>query len=80
MILALGKNSSIMNDAMKTAQIDFLKSIKQIREYLDNEGIKEIAIEEINTLLKLADEKLSSLPIDKSKLRYFSELIKRRGH
>ena len=80
MILALEKNSSMMNDALKTAQIDFTKSMIQIREYLDNEGIKETAIEEIDTLLKLADEKLSSLPIDKSKLLYFSELIKRRGH
>ena len=47
---------------------------------MDNEGIKETAIKEIDTLLKSADEKLSSLPIDKSKFLYFSELIKSRGH
>jgi len=80
MILALEKNSSMMNEELKKAQIDFSKSIIKIREYLDNEGIKESAIMEIDTLLKLADKKLSSLPIDKSKFLYFSELIKRRGH
>ena len=80
MILALEKNSSMINDALKTAQIDYSKSIKQIQEYLDNEGIKETAIKEIDTLLVLADEKLRSLPIDKRKLLYFSESIKRRGH
>ena len=36
--------------------------------------------DEIDTILKLADEKLKGLPIDKEKLLYFSNLIKKRGH
>ena len=80
MIQALQKNGSIMNSALKTALTDFEKGIGQIRDYLENEGIKETAQKEINTILKLADEKINGLPIDKDKLLYFSELIKKRGH
>lgn len=80
MIQALQKNGSIMNSALKTARTDFEKGIGQIRDYLENEGIKETAQKEINTILKLADEKINGLPIDKDKLLYFSELIKKRGH
>ena len=56
MIQALQKNGSIMNSALKTALTDFEKGIGQIRDYLENEGIKETAQKEINTILKLADE------------------------
>ena len=80
MIQALQKNGSIMNSALKIALTDFEKGIGQIRDYLENEGIKETAQKEINTILKLADEKINGLPIDKDKLLYFSELIKKRGH
>ena len=80
MIQALQKNGSMMGNALKTAQTDFEKGIGQIRDYLENEGIKETARTEINTILKLADMKLSGLPIDKDKLLYFSEIIKKRGH
>ena len=80
MIQALQKNGSIMNSALKTARTDFEKGIGQIRDYLENEGIKETAQKEIDLILKLADEKINGLPIDKDKLLYFSELIKKRGH
>ena len=80
MIQALQKNGSIMNSALKTARTDFEKGIGQIRDYLENEGIKETAQKEIDLILKLADEKIHDLPIDKDKLLYFSELIKKRGH
>ena len=79
-ILALEKNGSMMNNALKTAQIDFKEGIKQIRDYLENEGIKEAAEMEINNILNLANEKLSGLQIDKKKLLYFSDLIKNRSH
>ena len=36
--------------------------------------------ETINNILKLADKKLNDLPIDKEKLLYFSEIIKKRGN
>ena len=51
-----------------------------IRLYLENEGIKKRAQEEINNILKLADNKLNDLPIDKEKLLYFSKIIKKRGN
>ena len=80
MIQALQKNGSIMNSALKTARTDFEKGIGLIRDYLENEGIKETTQKEIDTILKLADEKINGLPIDKHKLLYFSEIIKKRGH
>ena len=80
MIQALQRNGNMMTSALKTAQTDFEKGIGEIRDYLDNEGIKETVRREINTILKLADMKLSGLPIDKDKLLYFSEIIKKRGH
>ena len=70
----------MMTSALKTARTDFEKGIGEFRDYLENEGIKETARKEINTILKLADMKLSGLPIDKDKLLYFSEIIKKRGH
>ena len=80
MIHALEKNGSRINHALKTAQIDYKKGIREIRDYIENEGINEIAREEINVILKLADGKLRGLPIDTEKLLYFSDLIKHRGH
>ena len=80
MIQALQKNGSMMISALKTARTDYDKGIEEIRDYLENEGIKESAQKEIDTFLKLADEKINGLPIDKHKLLYFSEIIKKRGH
>ena len=65
---------------MKTAQTDFEKGINQIRDYMEKAGIKKAVREEIDTILKLANEKLSGLPIDKDKLLYFSDLIRKRGY
>ena len=80
MIQALQKNGSMMISALKTARTDYDKGIEEIRDYLENEGIKETAQKEIDTILKLADEKINGLPIDKHKLLYFNEIIKKRGH
>jgi geranylgeranyl pyrophosphate synthase len=80
MILALEKNGSLINNALKTAETDFEEGISQIRDYMENVGIKKAVREEIDTILKLANEKLSGLPIDKEKLLYFSDLIKKRGY
>ena len=80
MIQALEKNGSLMNNALKTAQTDFEEGIRKIRDCLENEGIKKAVQEEIDTILQLSNEKLSGLPIDKEKLLYFSDLIKKRGH
>ena len=80
MILGLEKNSRLMNKALKTAKTNFKEGIKEIRNYFENEGIKESTMDEINTILKIADEKLSGLSINKDKLLYFSELIKKRGY
>ena len=47
---------------------------------MEKAGIKKSVREEIDIILKLANEKLSGLPIDKEKLLYFSDLIKKRGY
>ena len=80
MIQALEKDTDIINSALELARNNFEKGIGNIRLYLENEGIKKRAQEEINKILKLADEKLNDLPIDKEKLLYFSEIIKKRGN
>ena len=80
MIQALEKDTDIINSALELARNNFEKGIVNIRSYLENEGIKKRAEEEINTILKLADKKLSDLPIDKEKLLYFSKIIKKRGN
>ncbi len=80
MIQALGKNSIVMNHALKIAQTDFKTGIEEIRSCMEKEGIREKTKEEIDLILNLANEKLNNLSIDKDKLLYFSELIKKRGH
>ena len=65
---------------MELARIDFDKGIRIIRDYLENEGIKDSAQGEIDDILKLADKKLNDLPIDKERLLYFSKIIKKRGN
>ena len=80
MIQALKKNKRLVSNVLKTAQTDFEKGINQIRDYMENEGIKIAVQKEIDNILKLANEKLSGLPIDKEKLLYFSDLIKKRGY
>ena len=80
MIQAIQENSNLMKSALETARTDFEKGIGIIRIYFENEGIKETAKKEIDTILKLADEKINGLPIEKEKLLYFSEIIKRRGN
>ena len=47
---------------------------------IENEGIKKRTEEEINNILKLANEKINDLPIDIEKLLYFSKIIKKRGN
>ena len=80
MIQALEKNAIMMYHALKTAQTDFKTGIEEIRSCMEKEGIREKTIEEIDLILNLANEKLNNLSIDKDKLFYFSELIKKRGH
>jgi len=80
MIQALEKDTDIINSALELARNNFEKGIGNIRSYLENEGIKKRAQEEINNILKLADNKLNDLPIDKEKLLYFSKIIKKRGN
>ena len=80
MIQALGKNSNVMKHALKTAQTDFKTGIEEIRSCMEKEGIREKTKEEIDLILNLANERLNNLSIDKDKLLYFSELIKKRGH
>ena len=80
MIQALKKNKTLVSNVLKTTQTDFEKGINQIRDYMENEGIKIAVQKKIDNILKLANKKLSGLPIDREKLLYFSDLIKKRGH
>lgn len=79
-IQALDKDADSINILLKLARNNFEKGITNIRLFLENEGIKKRTEEEINNILILADEKLNDLPIDKEKLLYFSEIIKKRGN
>ena len=49
--------------ALETAQIDFEKGIREIRDYLKNEGIKEIAKEEIRFIVVGASQFKFSLSV-----------------
>ena len=80
MIQALEKNGIMMNHALKIVQTDFKTGIEEIRSCMEKEGIREKTKEEIDLILNLANERLNNLSIDKDKLLYFSELIKKRGH
>ena len=74
------KHKSMMHNTLTIAQTDFENGLLELREYLVQEGIKDRTLEEINVILKQADEKICNLSIDTDKLFYFSELIKKRGH
>ena len=80
MIQALEKNRGYINFTLDLARKDFKKGIESIREYLQNEGIKQKVEDEINSILILADSKLNDIPIKKEKLLYFSQIIKKRGN
>ena len=80
MIKALQQDKKFIKEATIIAQTDFVKGIKQIRDYMTSSGIKEFAKEEIDKIIELADNKLASLNIDNNKLYYFSELIRKRGY
>ena len=80
MIHALEQNSGMIKTAIDTARKDFAMGMKKIREYMQTNGIQNIAREEINNIIELADAKLSHLDIKKEKLLYFSEMIRKRGH
>ena len=80
LILALEKNSKLINNALRTAQNDFERGMREIREYMQTSGIQAIAKKEINNIIELADNKLYQLNIKKEKLLYFSQLIRERGH
>ena len=80
MIQALEKNRDLIEASIKIAMTDFDKGINEIRNYMNNSGIRKATIEEIKRNIKLADEKLSLLSIEKDKLLYFSTLINQRGN
>ena len=80
MIQALEKDTDIINSALELARNNFEKGIGHIRSFLENEGIKKRAQDEISNILKLADNKINDLPIDKEKLLYFSKIIRKRGN
>ena len=80
MIEAIEKDKNIINSILKLAKINFSSGLLSLREFLTDSGIKDKTIQEIHLILDLADKKLNNLSIDKNKLLYFSELIKKRGY
>ena len=80
MIQAMEKNGRFMQSVMEAARTNFENGIREIRNYMESEGIIDATQKEIDTIIKLADEKLNGLSIEKDNLLYFSELIKKRGH
>ena len=79
-IHAFEKNREIIKAAVETAREDVEKGMEEIRDYMQTTGIKEFTRKEINNIIELADAKLSQLNIDKEKLLYFSDLIRKRGN
>ena len=80
MIQAMEKNGRFMQSVMEAARTNYENGIREIRNYMESEGIIDATQKEIDTIIKLADEKLNGLSIEKDNLLYFSELIKKRGH
>jgi len=80
MIHALERNRKRIKTALVTVQKDFDKGMAEIREFMQVTDIQDIARQEINNIIELADRKLSHLNIKKEKLMYFSELIKKRDY
>ena len=80
MIHALEKNGGLIENALDISHQDFDKGMEKIREYMQTSGIQDIAQQEIINIIELADSKLSQLDINKEKLLYFSEMIKKRGN
>ena len=80
MIHALEKNDGVIKDAMNIARENFVKGMQEIRKYMLTAGIQDIALQEINNIIKLANTKIAQLKINKEKLLYFSAMIKKRGY
>ena len=77
-IKAMEEDSEKINNAIEIAKSDFTKGIKNIRSFIISSGIKDMTLNEIDSIIKLADSKLENLNIKKENLLYFSNLIKDR--
>ncbi len=80
MIQAIEKNKNEINNLIKLAKEDFNLALNKIRNFMETNGIKRNTENEINKILSLANKKINNLPIDKSKILYFSDLIQNRGN
>ncbi len=80
MIQAREQNPNEINEAVKTAKIDFQKGIKQIRNILIESKIKEKTEFDIKQIIEEANVLLDDNSIDKSIMSYFSNLILKRGN
>ena len=80
MVHALEKNDGVIKDAMNIARENFVKGMQEIRKYMLIAGIQDIALQEINNIIKLANTKIAQLKINKEKLLYFSAFIKKREY
>ena len=80
MIQAIEKNKNEINNLIKLAKENFNLALNKIRYFMETNGIKRNTENEINKILSLANKKINNLPIDKSKILYFSDLIQNRGN
>ena len=80
MIHALEKNDGVIKDAINISRENFVKGMQEIRKYMLTSGIQDIAMQEVNNIIKLANTKIADLKINKENLLYFSNLIKKREY
>ena len=78
MIMALDENKILIDDAINGAKKDFERGMLEIRRFINDSGISQYVLNEINQNIELANKEIEDLDINKENLMYFSSLIKMR--
>ena len=78
MIMALNENKILIDDAINGAKKDFDRGMLEIRKFINDSGISQYVLNEINKNIELANKEIKNLDINKENLMYFSSLIKMR--
>ena len=78
MIMALNENKILIDDAINGAKKDFDRGMLEIRKFINDSGISQYVLNEINKNIELANKEIKDLEINKENLMYFSNLIKMR--
>ena len=78
MIMALERNKDLIENAINSAKKDFHKGMNEIRKFINDSGIAQYVLNEINENIELANQEIEDLDINKKNIMYFSSLIKKR--